>query len=149
MWARVERGRIVETYSAPRELVIRGIRYPKATFSNSQLMKKLGILPVRRVQANAPEDTSVYTSSEVYTVEEDIVLLTITWAKMTGDALKKRIEQVKVTLKAKAFGSAQARLQEMKEEQHKLFLTQEETQAVQDRLDEELARIDNYNPARR
>lgn len=140
---------MAEIYRAPRALLIGTNQYPKSLFSNKNLMSRLGILPVRRVQVNSPENPSLYTSSEEYTVQQDHVLLTVTWAKRTGEALQNQIARMKAELKTAAFGGAQAKLQEMKAEQFKLFLTPEETQGVQDELDAELARIDALNPQRR
>ncbi len=94
MWAEVKAddsiGRI---FSRPQPLTaeVDGdlINYPATVFRNADTLLSLGILPVRRVQVNAPEDTTGWSSTTEYVLGAGVVEERVTWTE-DADADDKR-----------------------------------------------------------
>jgi hypothetical protein len=83
MWALINpNDDTVETFFVRAQAFRLGdVNYPATAFKDKTLLAELNILPVRRVQLNAPEDTFGWTSSDEYVVELDHVRQEVTWTE--------------------------------------------------------------------
>lgn len=81
MWAQVENNIATRVYPRATPLQRKGVNHPRDIFRNSKRLAELGIYPVRRVQLNAPDDTTGWESVEVYIFKTDYVEQAVTWTK--------------------------------------------------------------------
>ena len=110
MWAQINAdfsiGRI---FSRPQPLSViekdgedneHRVNYPATVFRNSTTLRRLGIVPVRRVQVNAPDDTVGWESSSTYELKQGYVEQRVTWT-MAADYDQKRAERDKKVARSK------------------------------------------------
>ena len=98
MWAQIETNpttlekRIVRTFKSATAFTRDGINYPASIFRAAPKLKSLGILPIRRKQMNAPDDTFGWSSSSTFVILDDEVLEQVTWTE-DADADDQRAER--------------------------------------------------------
>jgi len=82
MWVKLDSNdKVIAEYPRPGPLTVKSVQYPASIFSSAKTLQKFRIFPVRRVQANAPEDTLGWFETHEDALAGDTVIRTITWTE--------------------------------------------------------------------
>jgi hypothetical protein len=84
MWVKLDSNdQVTAEYPRAVPLLIDDVQYPAGIFKNPGKLRTFGIVPLRRVQLNAPDDTTGWTSTYVdtYDAATRSALREVTWAK--------------------------------------------------------------------
>ena len=116
MWVKLDSDdNIVAEYARATALLVDDVQYPATIFKNADKLRSFGIVPLRRVQLNAPEDTVGWTSSFEFVVvvagggfEADHVRKEVTWTELP-DAAQRRADRDAMLVR-KAWDQKRARL---------------------------------------
>ena len=102
MWARIEDGKIVQTISSPKSVIVNNIHYPAAIFGSAwtnEERKAIGIIPFE--YSGSHGDDRFYTNSESTPVvgSDKVVITKSKSARSVSDVKKDLKEQVNRILK--------------------------------------------------
>ena len=109
MWVKLDSDdNIVAEYARATALLVDDVQYTACIFKNAAKLMSFGIVPLRRVQLNAPEDTTGWTTSFEDVIEVDHVRREVFWTELP-DAAQRRADRDAMLVR-KAWDQKRARL---------------------------------------